>query len=248
MPTELSRINKSYVPSTKILYRPSRQPLHCIGQFAGKFSHKGKAATQPVFVVKGLKSNFLGLPAITALRLVTHLDMTEAAEDYQMQFPSLFEGLGNLGEPFMIHLKEGAVPHCIYTPRQVPLPLREKVKQELDKMESMGVIEKSNDPTPWCAGMVVVLKRNGKIRICGDLKPLNESVLREIQPFQELTIHWHNSQEPSSLANWTPILGSGRCLWPRNLNGSQHSSLPLEGTTSKRCHLESSVPLSTSRR
>ena len=85
---------------------------------------------------------------------------------HQKQFPSLFEGLGNLGEPFEIHLKEGVVPHCIYTPRKVPLPLREKVKQELDKMESMGVIEKSSDPTPWCAGMVVVPKRDSKIGIC----------------------------------------------------------------------------------
>ena len=49
-------------------------------------------------------------------------------------------------------------------------------------MESTGVIEKSSDPTPWCARMVVVPKRDGKIRICVDLKPLNESVLREIHP------------------------------------------------------------------
>ena len=46
----------------------------------------------------------------------------------------------------------------------------------------MGVIEKSSESTPWCAGMVVVPKRDGKIRICVDLKPLNESVLREIHP------------------------------------------------------------------
>ena len=60
------------------------------------------------------------------------------------------------------------------------------MKQELDKMESMGVIEKSNDPTPWCAGMVVVPKRDGKIRICIDLKPLNELVLCEIHPLPKV--------------------------------------------------------------
>ena len=67
-------------PSTKVLYGPSREPLHCIGQFPGKFSHKGKAATQPVFVVRGLKSNLLGLPPITALRLAIRLDNTETTE------------------------------------------------------------------------------------------------------------------------------------------------------------------------
>ena len=37
-------------------------------------------------------------------------------------------------------------------------------------------------PTPWCAGMVVVPKSSGEVRICVDLKPLNESVLREVKP------------------------------------------------------------------
>ena len=106
--------------STKVLYGPSQQPLHCIGQFPGKFSHKGTAATQPVFVIRGLKSNLLGLPAITALRLAIQLDTTETTEDYLKQFPSLFEGLGNLVQPFEIHLKDGATPHCSLV-RLVPL-------------------------------------------------------------------------------------------------------------------------------
>ena len=49
-------------------------------------------------------------------------------------------------------------------------------------MESMGVISKVDTPTPWCAGMVVVPKKLGEVRICVDLKPLNESVLREVHP------------------------------------------------------------------
>ena len=46
-------------------------------------------------------------------------------------------------------------------------------------MEAMGVISPVRNPTPWCAGMVVVPKRSGAVRICVDLKPLNLSVLRE---------------------------------------------------------------------
>ena len=46
-------------------------------------------------------------------------------------------------------------------------------------MEAMGVISKVDEPTDWCAGMVVVPKKSGSVRICVDLKPLNESVLRE---------------------------------------------------------------------
>ena len=49
-------------------------------------------------------------------------------------------------------------------------------------MEKLGVISKINSPTDWCAGMVVVPKSNGKVRICVDLTRLNDSVCRERHP------------------------------------------------------------------
>ena len=41
-------------------------------------------------------------------------------------------------------------------------------------MDQLGVISQVQDPTPWCAGMVVVPKSSGTVRICVNLKPLNE--------------------------------------------------------------------------
>ena len=46
-------------------------------------------------------------------------------------------------------------------------------------MERLGVITKIEEPTDWCAGMVVVPKQNSKVKICVDLMKLNESVQRE---------------------------------------------------------------------
>ena len=46
-------------------------------------------------------------------------------------------------------------------------------------MEEMGVISLIEEPTDWCAGMVPVRKKNGRIRICVDLTRLNKSVMRE---------------------------------------------------------------------
>ena len=56
------------------------------------------------------------------------------------------------------------------------------MKEELRKMEEAGVISRVDEPTEWCAGMVVAPKKNGSVRICVDLRPLNECVLREIHP------------------------------------------------------------------
>ena len=49
-------------------------------------------------------------------------------------------------------------------------------------MEASGVISKVDQPTEWCSGMVIVLKKSGGIRICVDLKPLNESIRQEMYP------------------------------------------------------------------
>ena len=57
---------------------------------------------------------------------------------------------------------------------------------KLERMETMGVISKVDVPTPWCAGMVVALKKFGAVQICVDLKPLNQSVLREVHPLPKV--------------------------------------------------------------
>ena len=49
-------------------------------------------------------------------------------------------------------------------------------------MEKAGVISKVTEPTPWCTGMVVVPKQGRAVRVCVDLKGLNENVLRETHP------------------------------------------------------------------
>jgi len=57
-------------------------------------------------------------------------------------------------------------------------------------MESIGVISRVSQPTDWCAGMVVVPKPDGRVRICVDLIKLNQSVRRErhILPSVEQTL------------------------------------------------------------
>ena len=157
----------------------TREPLKVLGHFLATMTHKGKTAEQQVLVVEGLKTNLLGLPAIQALHLAARIDETNITtfDDVRKRFPKDFQGLGNLGEEFKIRLKPNAAPHALFTPRNVPMPLRPKVEEELHHMTKLGVIPKVHEPTPWCTGMVVVPKKPGKVRICVDLKPLNESVL-----------------------------------------------------------------------
>ena len=46
-------------------------------------------------------------------------------------------------------------------------------------MEKLGVLSKVDKPTHRCSGMVVVPQKSSDVRICVDLKPLNQSVRRQ---------------------------------------------------------------------
>ena len=170
--------------ASRVLCGPDHSRLKVLGQFKSTLGVKERTIQQDIFVVKGLKSNLLGLPAIQALQLATRLDAVEQCYRDQIisQYPGIFHGLGTLGEPYKIDIDSDAKPYAIFTPRRVPnYPLQDKVKQELSRMETLGVISKVEDST-WCAGMVAVPKKSGGIRICVDLKPLNESVKRQPHP------------------------------------------------------------------
>ena len=63
-------------------------------------------------------------------------------DDIIKQNPDIFCGLGNLGDEYEVKLDENVIPYSLHTPRNVPLSQCEKVKEELERMEALGVIAK----------------------------------------------------------------------------------------------------------
>ena len=172
-------------PLSKALYGPARQALNVLGQFQGTLGFGENTSQETIFVVEGLRTNLLGLQAITSLRLIRRICNMTAEKELFERFPKVFNGLGTIGKEYEIKLKDNATPYALHV-RNIPIPLRPKVKQELERMEQMGVVSEVTEPSEWCAGMVVVLKRSGDVRICVDLKPLNESILREPHPIPKV--------------------------------------------------------------
>ena len=173
--------------STKTLTGPSNHSLPVRGWFKGILARNNDegGTEQAIYVVDGLAKCLLGQPAIETLGIVSQIQgvtQSPVAQNPIEQFPALFEGLGKLEGPYTIELEENAQPHAISTPCRVPIPLMPAVQEELLRMEEQGVITRVHEPTDWCAGMVVVPKKNGKVRICVDLTKLNKSVKRERHP------------------------------------------------------------------
>ena len=64
-------------------------------------------------------------------------------------------------------------------PRKVPIALKDELKAELDTMVKNGVITPIQEPTDWVNSIVIVEKRNWKLRICLDPRPLNRAIKKE---------------------------------------------------------------------
>ena len=74
-----------------------------------------------------------------------------------------------------LHLKSGATPKFVKA-RPVPFALRPKVEASLEKLEQEGVLEKVTH-SEWGSPIVVVPKKTGGVKICGDYKVTLNQVL-----------------------------------------------------------------------
>lgn len=141
------------------------------------------------FLVTSLDScPILGLEACRELGLIQRLNLINRDENKKPETPQkileefkdVFTGTGRLNRTVKIKLKPNSIPK-VSAPRKVPLALHNKVKEELDRMVSEGVITKVNEPTEWVSNMVVINSPK-KLRICLDPRPLNEAIQRPHYP------------------------------------------------------------------
>ena len=93
-------------------------------------------------------------------------------------YPDCFQGIGQFPGEYHITLKDDATP-VIHPPRRVPESLKQPLKEELERMTTLGVIKKVDGPTDWVSSLVYVTKPNGDLRICLDPKDLNANIKRE---------------------------------------------------------------------
>jgi NTP pyrophosphatase (non-canonical NTP hydrolase) len=164
--------------SSIALNGPAKHSLEVMGQFTGTLQYKKRSSRETIYVIRGLQSNLLGLPAISSLKLALRINQVERPIDWVKRYHKVFTGLGTM--VCDIKLKPNSKLYAIFSPRQVPLSYRKKTEEELLKMDKLGVISRVEEPTEWCSGMVPVPKRDGSIRVCVDLRPLNENVMREV--------------------------------------------------------------------
>jgi hypothetical protein len=92
------------------------------------------------------------------------------------EFTDVFEGTGK----YHLELDENATL-IVHPPRKVPVAIKERLRNELERLTKMDIIKPVSTPTPWVSSLVIVVKP-GKLRICIDQKHLNQNIKRSHYP------------------------------------------------------------------
>ena len=91
--------------------------------------------------------------------------------------------------PLELHLKpqeewnRARHPHQVSVVRGFHTHLAENAIKELERLLRLGVIERTSEPSAWCASSFFLPKPNGDVRLITDFSKLSEVLERPVHPF-----------------------------------------------------------------
>ena len=137
--------------------------------------YEGGKYSLPLLVVSGEGPALLGRNWLEEIKLnwprikqLTSHDK-RLGEILQKHAQLFGKDLGTLqGTKAKIHVDPTATP-IFHKARPVPYALREKIEQELERLEKAGTIEPVQY-SEWATPIVPVMKSDGTVRVCGDYK------------------------------------------------------------------------------
>lgn len=107
----------------------------------------------------------------------------------------VFTGFGKFPEKVTIKLKDNAIPMSI-PPRRVPNKIINNLKEALNNMTKLKVIEKCVEPIEWLSPIIVVEKPDKSIKVYLDPREINKNVVREIMyqipPLEQIKLNLSN--------------------------------------------------------
>lgn len=157
----------------------------------------------------------LGICALEARRQVKLENEVQTKFDEMLsKFTSLFTKTPGLITDYVVSLE--VVSQEVFTSPQFSIPhaLRSAVRDEIDKLLRLGIIEESM--SEYCQPLVTAFKKNGEVRVCLDCRKLNK-VLKAVQEL------------PRTVQDVLQQLGSGRIFSRLDLNKAYYQ-LPVRQT------------------
>lgn len=91
-----------------------------------------------------------------------------------------------------------------------------KVKAEIEKQWDAGFLEVIKYPQ-WVSNIVVVPKKDDKIRVCVDFRDLNKASPKDDFPLPHIDVLVDNAAKSSTYSSWTDSPGITRLKWLKKI-------------------------------
>ena len=164
-------------PAHALLRTYTGEPMAVTGEMIAQVQYQSQSCSLPLLVVGGEGPPLFGRDWLKHVKLdwqtigLTALSGGVArVQDLLHKYPAVFsEKLGQMKHhQATLHVPASATP-VFCKARPVPFALKEAASKELDRLEQAGIVEKV-ERSDWAAPVVLVPKRDGSIRLCGDYK------------------------------------------------------------------------------
>ena len=164
-----------------------------VGKFEATIEFHGQNVVETVLVTQGEGQCLLCSSAAKKLQvlkvgpdLVNMTTLHSIGNDINCivgRFPKVFSGVGKLsGYQLKLHINR-EVTQVAQKPRRIPFPLKDKVQIKIDELLNLDITEKVPGPTTWvCPGVIAPKPNKHDVRICVDMRRVNEAIQREKLP------------------------------------------------------------------
>ncbi|CAH1994743.1 unnamed protein product [Acanthoscelides obtectus] len=162
-------------PDVTFMAYGSPTPLKIKGSFEAQIKVGVRSENSTFYVVIDGTRNLLGKTSAIALGVLRiGLDAEVNQVDYQI-FPKF--------KDVSIHLPiDHSIPPVSQPYRRIPIPLEAKIENKIEELKQRDIIEPVVGSSKWVSPVVPVLKENGEVRLCIDMRRANEAIIRENHP------------------------------------------------------------------
>jgi len=130
------------------------------------------------------------------LEKTDHVNIGPLTKEQGLKFRALLDEFSDLFAKDINELgRTDLVQHRIYTENVPPIKQRaynvppseqEFIKEEIERMLESKIIRSSESPSPWASPVVLVRKKNGKLRFCVDYRKLNSITKKDAYPLPRI--------------------------------------------------------------
>ncbi|KAG7303117.1 hypothetical protein JYU34_013146 [Plutella xylostella] len=172
--SQVSIHNQIANPEVTLVAYGSNTPLDIIGSFEAHIIVGNKTQDATFYVIKNGTKNLLGKNSAMSLGI-----LKIGIDDINNVSTEVFPKFKNI----MIELPIDDNIQPISQPyRRIPIPLEEKVSEKIDELVKRDIIEEVRGSSKWVSPIVPILKENGEVRVCVDMRRANEAIVRENHP------------------------------------------------------------------